>query len=80
MREGNTIGSGTVTIATNFRRAILTSEAVTTGGPALIGASHRVLVTGTAGDEYNVRAMHWVESASGTVSVDHRNITVEPAW
>lgn len=78
VREGSTIGSGTVVTAADTDHAIATSRAVTSGGPSEIQASRRHLVTGlTAGDTYNARTMRWVNTTGGG-SVYYRSLLVEP--
>jgi hypothetical protein len=80
LRAGATVGSGTVVTAVNAERALITPRAVTSGGPADLNATRRVLQTGlTPGSSYNVRTMHWVNpggSVAGTVSF--RSLSVEP--
>lgn len=77
VRAGGTIGSGTVTLSASFLRAIQAGTAVITGAPSTAAGSHRRMLSGlTPGSTYNVRAMHWVSSGSGTVK--NRAVLVEP--
>src|SRR5690606_36293872 len=65
LREGNVVGSGTVTLAADDTRAIRAGNTVTTGGENVFQGSHRYLVTGlTPGDDYKIQLMR---PNSGTV-------------
>lgn len=77
MREGSTIGSGTVFQATSSLRAVVCGRAVNASGPAMVSASYRRLVPGlTAGSSYNARCMYSV--SGGTGGFESREITIEP--
>lgn len=80
LREGGTIGSGTVVMAASVDRALAGSHAVNTSATASIGGSHRfpVLSGLTAGSTYNVRTMHRVQPTAGTGNINYRSLTVEP--
>lgn len=76
LREGSTIGSGTVTLAADDNRAIRVGNTVTTGAPNYYQGSYRHLVTGlVAGDTYNIRLMN---RCSITLVSDFRAMLVEP--
>lgn len=77
LKTGGTIGSGTSVQVGAFTRAVVAGQGVTSGGPAYASASKRGLVTGlTAGNTYNVRAVHRVTGGSG--ELEFRSLTVEP--
>jgi hypothetical protein len=74
VREGSTIGSGTVVFAAN------TDEGIGVGTAAVtrIMASRENLVTGlTPGNTYNVRTMH-LTTPAGSTDVFFRKIIVKP--
>jgi len=76
LREGSTIGSGTVTVAADDNRAVRAGNTVTTSAPFYGQGSHRYLVTGlVAGDTYNIRTMH---RSSVSLSSEFRSLLVEP--
>lgn len=80
LRQGGTIGTGTIVLAASVDRCLATSHAVNTGATASIGASHRypVLTGLTPGDTYNLRTMHRVQPAAGTGNINYRSICTEP--
>jgi hypothetical protein len=78
LRDGGTIGSGTVIVAASTDWAVGTSNSVVSGGAARVNGMKRRLVTGlTPGATYNVRTMH-LTTPGGSVDVFFRAITVEP--
>jgi hypothetical protein len=78
LRDGGTIGSGTVIVAASTDWAVGTSNSVAAGGAARVNGMKRRLVTGlTPGATYNVRTMH-LTTPGGSVDVFFRAITVEP--
>lgn len=77
VRQGSTVGIGTVALASSSVRAVVCGRAVNTGGPSMVSASYRRLMTGmSAGTAYHVRAMYSV--SGGTGAVESREVTVEP--
>ena len=78
VRTGSTIGSGTVVLGPDYRRAVHSSRAVNTGAVASIGASHARLLSGlTSGATYNARTMHWINPGGGG-TVDARALLIQP--
>lgn len=76
LREGSSIGNGTIVVAADDNRAIRAGNTVTTSAPFYAQGSHRYLVTGLMeGMTYNIRAMH---RSSTTVSSEFRSLLVEP--
>lgn len=77
VRQGSTIGSGTVQQAASDTYAVVNSLAVVASGPSELGGSHRRMVSGlTAGSSYNARTMHRGTATNG--GVNHRVLLVEP--
>jgi hypothetical protein len=80
LRTGGTIGSGTIIQGANANYAFMLGGAVTTGGSPEGNATALRVITGlVAGDTYNVRTMHWVNGAGGTMNVYNRLLTVLPS-
>lgn len=79
VREGATIGSGTIVSDTTDTSALETSSDDTSvGSNARLQAAMFRIVTGlTAGDTYNVRTMHRM-SAAGNGDIFDRSIAVIP--
>lgn len=78
LRDGVSVGSGTIITGALYYRALTTTRGVTTGGEALICASHRFYQAGLSPlAAYNVRCMQMV--SGGTGSIDWRQVLVEPA-
>lgn len=79
LREGGTLGVGTVILSPSVDRSVCGSHAVNTGATASIGGSHRYpILTGlTAGDTYHIRVMHRMQPA-GTGNINYRSVLVEP--
>lgn len=78
VRQGATLGAGTIVLASNANRALITSRSVTASGQSTLGGSHRRMWTGAVpGTTYNVRTMHRSEpGVSGTI--EFRGVLVEP--
>jgi hypothetical protein len=82
LRDGGTIGSGTVRLSPQDDNSIIIGETVDTSEPIVIGASKRTLLGGSfgfaivPGNTYNIQAMHFVNGGSG--DLEHRSILVEP--
>jgi hypothetical protein len=76
LREGSSIGSGTVVVAADDDRSVRAGNTVTTSAPFYGQGSHRYLVTGlTPGATYNIRTMH---RSSVTLTSEFRGLLVEP--
>lgn len=80
LRNGATIGSGTVVLPSNGDRALVCGDAVNTGAPSRLQASRRALVTGlNPGDPYNV-VVEMTTTAGGSNQTFYREILVEPVF
>lgn len=76
LREGSSIGSGTVVVAADDDRAVRAGNTVTASAPFYGQGSHRYLVTGlTPGATYNIRTMH---RSSVSLTSEFRALLVEP--
>lgn len=79
VRDGATIGSGTVVSASSDDSAIETPQDASAGSNARIQASRHRLVTGlTAGMPYNARLTHRMFGGAGNGDVFYRDIVVFP--
>lgn len=80
VRNGNTVGSGTVFLAADDSRSTGPYRPFNTSvGTKYAPASQRLLVTGlTAGADYNVRTMFRSDNAGAQAAVHHRQLVVEP--
>ncbi|GGM27236.1 hypothetical protein GCM10011608_10000 [Micromonospora sonchi] len=77
VRQGGTVGAGTVIWSPSSVRGISCGQAVVSGGPSQLSASDRDLAdTLIPGTTYNIRTMHTV--TSGTGGVTYRKLMVEP--
>lgn len=77
LRDGATIGSGTVITAADFTRSVSIGIGSTSGLSSEIAASNVYLQTGlTVGSSYNLRTMHRVNNTSATGFVGDRRIGV----
>ena len=83
LRDGGTIGSGTVRLAIQDDNSVIVGEHVETNEPPVVGASKRTLLGGSfgyalvVGNTYNIQAQHFTAPA-GTGTLEHRSILVEP--
>lgn len=82
LREGSTVGSGSVITAADLGRALAAEVGATSGDVAGVHGSHRTQVSGlTPGAAYNVRTMHRANignSVTGTIRA--RKLAVEPVF
>lgn len=80
LRQGTTIGSGTLEVGASSFRGIVAGKSVNPGSPAVISACNvyaikpATLLTPLA--DYNIRTVHYVSGGSG--SVNYRSLMVEP--
>ncbi|MGW5402645.1 hypothetical protein, partial [Streptomyces sp. NPDC003952] len=75
VRDGSTIGSGTVVHAANTDEGVGIGSSGT--APTRINAGNRVLITGlTPGSAYNARTMHL--TTAGNFDIFYRSLLVEP--
>ena len=80
IRQGGTIGSGTVDVAANDQRAAFIRPS-TTAGFKYAPAHSRDMVTGLiAGNTYNIRSMARTTSASHDAAVHNRRLCIEPIY
>lgn len=80
LRNGTTIGSGTVVLAATGDRSLVCGDAVNTGAVSRLQASRRFLVVGlTPGDPYNFQ-IEFTTTAGGNCTVFYREILVEPVF
>lgn len=77
VRNGSTVGAGTVAIASSQAAALLIGKA---GAESrVLGGTYRDLITGTPGGSYNALTLHWVVgSGSPSGVVWARKIIIEP--
>ncbi len=79
VREGATVGAGTVVSAASDDSAIESPQDAAAGAATRLQVSRHRLVTGlVAGQPYNVRTMHKI-SASGNGDVFARDVAVLPS-
>jgi hypothetical protein len=82
LRDGGTIGSGTVRLSPQDDNSLIIGETVDTSEPIVVGASKRTLLGGSfgyamvVGNTYNIQAQHFVNGGQGTL--EHRSVLVEP--
>jgi hypothetical protein len=79
LRQGGTLGSGSVIRTPHADRALVASGVTAVGVPSRLGGSHGPFDEGglTPGSQYNVRAMHIV-SPAGRGQIQNRRINVVP--
>lgn len=78
MRQGATVGSGTVQRAASTDESVSSGVIVAGATRSRVAGSRRVLVTDlTAGNAYNVRTMH-LSNGGGSCAVFYRELLIEP--
>lgn len=80
MRDGSTVGSGTITDGLDIDddRSIIAGKVVNASAPNYMsGSNHFVVDTLVAGASHNVRCMHYVTGGS-THDIFHRRLVVRP--
>lgn len=79
VREGNTVGAGTVVYSPSDVDAYVYDNNSTAAGTKYQYGMHEHLIKSlTAGSQYNVRAMHKISNSADTGAVFNRHLVIEP--